>query len=184
MPKQTHPADAADMAAILAAKEFTAKLFRGKGKWDEATSTSLAGIRAQAASLEKAAANGKKALVYAMLEGKAVPVPAEPKAGNGKAAPAKAKAKAAPKKAAKAKAKKAAPKKAAKGKAKAKAVKAPRETRKGSKTETVIAMLRKGKHTRADIVEATGWQVDLKALAARKGLRLKKDAEGVLSIAG
>lgn len=51
-----------------------------------------------------------------------------------------------------------------------------------SKTATVIKMLTGAKKvTRADIVAATGWQVDLKALCARKGMRLKKDAEGYVS---
>ena len=54
---------------------------------------------------------------------------------------------------------------------------------KTTKTETVIRMLRKGA-TRIAIVEATGWQVDLKQLAARKGLKLKKNAEGVIRATG
>jgi hypothetical protein len=44
-------------------------------------------------------------------------------------------------------------------------------------------MLRKGS-TRAAIVKATGWQVDLKQLAARKGLKLKQNAEGVITATG
>ncbi|MBO0757006.1 MAG: hypothetical protein J2P54_14185 [Bradyrhizobiaceae bacterium] len=49
----------------------------------------------------------------------------------------------------------------------------------GSKSETVLAMLKKGA-TRAQIVEATGWQVDLKQFAKRKGLKLTKNADGVI----
>jgi hypothetical protein len=41
-------------------------------------------------------------------------------------------------------------------------------------------MLAKGA-TRKAIVEATGWQVDLKQLAKRKGLTLKKDQHGVIN---
>jgi hypothetical protein len=50
----------------------------------------------------------------------------------------------------------------------------------GSKSETVLAMLRKGA-TRKEIVEATNWQVDLKQLAKRKGLTLKKDQHGLIT---
>lgn len=44
-------------------------------------------------------------------------------------------------------------------------------------------MLRKGV-TRKAIVEATAWQVDLKQLAARKGLRLKRNADGAIRATG
>jgi hypothetical protein len=40
--------------------------------------------------------------------------------------------------------------------------------------------LRKGA-TRKEIVEATNWQVDLKQLAKRKGLTLKKDPHGIIT---
>ena len=54
----------------------------------------------------------------------------------------------------------------------------------GSKTETAVAMLRKGA-TRAAIAEACKWpSIDIKALAARKNLRLKKDADGVITATG
>jgi nucleoid-associated protein YgaU len=67
-------------------------------------------------------------------------------------------------------AKKAAAKKAADGK------------RDGSKVATVIAMLTGKKPVlRKAIVEATGWQVDLKALCARKGMKLKKHPDGTFS---
>jgi hypothetical protein len=98
-----------------------------------------------------------------------MPKPAAPK---GKAVATKP-AKPAPPKAAKAKPGKPCPKAAAKGNGKP-------TTTSGSKTEQVLAMLAKGA-TRKQIVEKTGWQVDLKQFAARKGLILKKDAQGVIT---
>lgn len=72
-------------------------------------------------------------------------------------------------------------KKAAPAKPAAKKAAAPAK-RDGSKVATVIAMLTgKKPTTRKAIVEATGWQVDLKALCARKGMKLKKAADGTLS---
>ena len=50
-----------------------------------------------------------------------------------------------------------------------------------TKTEKVIRMLKKGA-TRPAIVKATGgWNVDLKQLAARKGLKLRKNDEGIIT---
>ena len=109
--------------------------------------------------MEKTAGNGKKGLVSALIGDRAILVPAT-------FDPAKAAA------LAKGKAPKAAP-----------AKKTAPKTRDGSKTEKVIAMLRKGA-TRKAIVEAAGWQVDLKQLAARKNLKLKKNAEGVIRATG
>jgi hypothetical protein len=51
---------------------------------------------------------------------------------------------------------------------------------KGTKTAKVLAMLKKGA-TRQAIVKATDWQVDLKQLAARKGLKLRTDAAGLIT---
>jgi hypothetical protein len=188
----THPADAFNPAAIAAAKEFTATLFRGTGTYDRASADTLAAIRSKARELEKQAGpNARRAIIHAVVDGKAIPIPPkfDPAAKNGNgvdpaasAAARKAdaaKAPAAPAKAAKKAAGKKAPKKAAKAPAPKKAPKKEGP----SKTETVIKMLRKGS-TRAAIVEATGWQVDLKALAARKGLKLKKDADGVITATG
>ena len=109
--------------------------------------------------MEKTAGNGKKGLVSALIGDRAILVPAT-------FDPAKAAA------LAKGKAPKAAP-----------AKKTAPKTRDGSKTEKVIAMLRKGATCKA-IVEAAGWQVDLKQLAARKNLKLKKNAEGVIRATG
>jgi hypothetical protein len=65
---------------------------------------------------------------------------------------------------------------------KAAAKKAAGGTRDGSKVATVIAMLTGKKPVaRKAIVEATGWQVDLKALCARKGMKLKKHPDGTFS---
>jgi hypothetical protein len=51
-----------------------------------------------------------------------------------------------------------------------------------SKTDKAVAMLLKGKSTRGDIAAAVEWpSIDLKALAKRKGLRLRKDADGVIT---
>jgi outer membrane biosynthesis protein TonB len=119
-------------------------------------------------------ADPKQAIVVD-LRGVTPPKPA-PKAEVTKPAarPAAKKAKAEPAP------KKAAPKKAPAPKARA-AKGEPAATRTGSKTEIVLKMLKKGA-TRAAIVEATdGWQVDLKQLATRKGLKLHKDADGVIT---
>lgn len=191
--KKTHPADAINVADLAKATTFQATLMIGPGKFEKVTAETLAAIRAKAQEMEKATGTSRRAIIHAFVNGKAVPIPASYDGGksidpaalggkpNAKAAAAKA-AKPAAKPAAKA-AKPAAAKKAAKPAAKkAAAAKAPRETRKGSKTEQVLAMLRKGA-TRAAIVEATGWSVDLKQLAARKGLKLRKDAEGVITAA-
>ena len=78
---------------------------------------------------------------------------------------------------------KAAAKKAAKPAAKPAAAKAPRAPKAGSKAETVVKMLtKKGGASRKDIVAAVdGWNVDLKQLCARKGLKLTKSADGIFS---
>lgn len=170
--KKVHVADQIDTAAISGARQFQATLFLGTGKFEKAEAANLPAIRTKAAEMEKAAGNGRKAMIHAMIDGKAVPVPHN--FGRGvapKAAPAPkvaaAKAKAAKITGPKAKAAKAAPRKGV-----------------GSKTDKVIAMLRKGS-TRAAIVEATGgWQVDLKQLAARKGLKLTKNKDGVITATG
>ena len=187
--KKVHAADQVDTAAITAAKEFTAAVF-SNGAWDKATADSLAQARSKARELEKKAGNGKPALIHAVTNGKAILVPHEfgrgatPKAGKegpallaaklppvGKAAPkakAPAKVKAAP--AAKAPAKKAA---------------APKKPRGESKTEKVVALLLKGKSTRGEIAAAVEWpSIDLKAIAERKGLKLKTNAEGVITATG
>lgn len=190
---KSHPADAIDTKAIEGAQLFTATLFLGTGKFDRAEGPTLAKVRALGQAMEAKANNGRKAVIhaYATEGGKAILVPASfgkakangsaPEAVPAKAKAAKAKAPAVAKdsaKGAKVKAK-ARAKAPAKAKAKAKA-----GTRDGSKTATVIAMLRKGKHTRAEIVEATGWGVDINALAARKGLKIKRTAEGILTATG
>jgi hypothetical protein len=155
--KSPHAADQVDTAAIAGATDFTATILRD-GKQDQVTARTLAQARSNCRELEKQAGNGRKALVHAIVKGRAILVPHD--FGRGVAP----KAKAAP---------------AKKGSPKTKA----RVTRDGSKTEKVIAMLRNGA-TRLAIIEATGWQVDLKQLAARKGLRLKKDKAGVIRATG
>lgn len=92
--KKPHPADQIDTAAIASARQFTATLFRGVGKFDKAEAPSLPAIRAKAAEMEKAAKNGKRAMIHAVVNGKAIPVPASfmlplsvPAKAKGKARP-------------------------------------------------------------------------------------------------
>jgi hypothetical protein len=186
--KKTHPADVADLALIPACKKFTATILKDN-KPQTTEFDSLDAARIEAAKLNATANNGRKALVYAITaDGRAILVPAlygrtpadagseaakaDDKARDAKAKPAKA-AKAA--KPAKAPAKKAKAKPAAKKTAAAK--------RDGSKVEIVIAMLTGKKAvTRKDIAEATEWpSINIKAICARKGMKLKKNADGTLS---
>ncbi|SIO50062.1 hypothetical protein SAMN05443247_06621 [Bradyrhizobium erythrophlei] len=186
--KKTHPADIADLALIPACKKFTATILKDN-KPQTTEFDSLDAARIEAAKLNATANNGRKALVYAITaDGRAILVPAlygrtpadagseaakaDDKARDAKAKPAKA-AKAA--KPAKAPAKKAKAKPAAKKTAAAK--------RDGSKVEIVIAMLTGKKAvTRKDIAEATEWpSINIKAICARKGMKLKKNADGTLS---
>jgi hypothetical protein len=53
-------------------------------------------------------------------------------------------------------------------------------TKGASKSDQVLAMLRMGA-TRKQIVGKSGWQVDQKQLAVRKGLTLKKHQHGVIT---
>jgi hypothetical protein len=198
MTKKIHPADVADLALIPACKKFTATILKDN-KPQTTEFDSLAGARLEAAKLNATANNGRKALVYAITaEGRAILVPAlygrtpadagseaakaDDKARDAKAWPAKAKAKkAAP---AKPTAKKAAAKPAKKAKAKPAAKKAATPKKDGgSKVEIVIAMLTGKKAvTRKDIAEATEWpSINIKAICARKGMKLKKNADGTLS---
>src|SRR5215470_1008271 len=181
--KKTHPADAVDLAAIAKATEFTVTLFRGAGKFDRAEADSLEVARRRALELQTAAGpRARKAMVHAIINGKAFPVPASFNAngrggvesvmravgGTGKllpvpakADPAKAKAAPAAKAPAKpakaAKAEKAAPaRKAAKPAKATKAAPARKAAngapKAGTKSAKVFAMLMKGA-TRAAIVE-------------------------------
>src|SRR5262245_23148259 len=77
MAKKIHPADAINLADIANAKEFTAALFLGKGKYAKATGNSLADIRAKATQLQLD--NSKvsaKPIINAIVNGKAILVPA------------------------------------------------------------------------------------------------------------
>ncbi|WP_166304690.1 hypothetical protein [Bradyrhizobium sp. 2S1] len=183
--QKTHPADVADLALIPACKKFTATILKNN-KPQTSEFDTLAGARLEAAKLNATANNSRKALVHAITaEGRAILVPAlygrtpadagseaakaDDKARDAKAAkPAKVARPAKAKSARKAKAKPAA-KKAAK--------------REGSKVEIVIAMLTGKKAvTRKDIAEATEWpSINIKAICARKGMKLKKAADGTLS---
>jgi hypothetical protein len=76
--KKTHSADVINPADIAAATEFTATLFRGAGNWDRAEADTLPAIRAKARELEAAAGpNARKAIIHAMVNGRAIPVPAK-----------------------------------------------------------------------------------------------------------
>ena len=191
MTKKIHPADVADLALIPACTKFTATILKDN-KPQTTEFDSLAGARLEAAKLNATANNGRKALVYAITaEGRAILVPAlygrTPADAGSEAAKADAKArdaKPAKPKAAKPAAKKAAAKPAKKAKAKPAAKKAATPKKDGgSKVEIVIAMLTGKKAvTRKDIAEATEWpSINIKAICARKGMKLKKSADGTLS---
>ncbi|UGY16333.1 hypothetical protein HAP48_0049050 [Bradyrhizobium septentrionale] len=186
--KKTHPADVADLALIPACKKFTATILKNN-KPQTSEFDTLAGARLEAAKLNATANNSRKALVHAITaEGRAILVPAlygrTPADAGSEAAKADDKARDA--KAAKAAkpakvARPAKAKSARKAKAKPAAKKAAK--REGSKVEIVIAMLTGKKAvTRKDIAEATEWpSINIKAICARKGMKLKKAADGTLS---
>jgi hypothetical protein len=185
-PKKTHPADAADLALIPGCNSFTATILKNN-KPQTAEFPTLGGARIEAARLNATANNGRKALVYAITaEGRAILVPASYGEPNpAKAAPADAPAKATTKPA-KADDAKAKPAKAAKPvkPAKAKAAAKPKAKPEGkSKVEIVIAMLTGRKAiTRRDIAEAVEWpSINIKAICARKGMKLRQAADGTLS---
>ena len=53
-----------------------------------------------------------------------------------------------------------------------------------SKSEQALRMLRAVKSTRGDIAKALEWpSINLKPICARNGLKLKKSADGILSVA-
>lgn len=179
--KKIHPADAADLALIPACKKFTATILKNN-KPQTAEFGTLGGARIEAARLNATANNGRKALVYAITaEGRAILVPASYGEPNpAKAADAKPAQAAKPAKPAKP-AKAAKPTKAAKPAKPAKAAKTKAEGK--SKVEIVIAMLTGRKAvTRKDIAEAVQWpSINVKAICARKGMKLKQAADGTLS---
>jgi hypothetical protein len=176
--KKNHRADAADAALIPACKKFTATILKDN-KPQTSEFDTLADAQLAAAKLNATANNGRKALVYAITDdGRAILVRALKEA-----APAKAQAETKPAEPKPAPAKVANPAKAPAKKAKPVAKKAAAPKREGSKVEIVIAMLTGRKAvTRKDIAEATKWpSVNIKAICVRKGMKLKKNAEGTLS---
>ncbi|UFW88952.1 hypothetical protein BjapCC829_10805 [Bradyrhizobium barranii] len=156
MPKPT-PLTAADIAAIQGAKQFQTSILIGRGKYRSALHPSLAAAREVAPQIEAEVNNGRHCMVHAIDRAteKAILVPA----GFDPVAPVAAKAE-----------------KPAKPKASAK----PTKPKAGSKSDIAVKMLgRKGGAARKAIVEACGgWQVDLKQLCARRGLKLKRLADG------
>lgn len=206
--KKTHPADTADLALIPACKKFTATILKG-GKPNTSEHASLEAARIEAVKLNATANGTRKALVYAITDdGRSILVPASygtvhspelaaaakavaakpqgPKTGKPSVADeAAAKAEAAERAALKAKpAKKAKPEKAAKPAKKAKAAKPAKAAKEGgSKVDIVIKMLLGKKAvTRKDIAEAVDWpSINIKAICARKGMKLKQAADGTLS---
>jgi hypothetical protein len=187
--KKTHPADVADHALIADCKKFTATILKDN-KPQTTEHPTLEAARIEAARLDATSNNGRKALVYAITaEDRAILVPASwvPVHSPELAAAAKAVAEKKPAKPAKA-AKPAKP--AAEKKAKAKPAKTAKPAKAkaakksgGSKVEIVIAMLTGKKAvTRKDITEATEWpSINIKAICARKGMKLKQAADGTLS---
>jgi len=180
--KKAHLADAADLALIPACKKFTATILKGN-KPQTTEHESLEAARIEAVKLNATSNNGRKALVYAITaDDRAILVPASYGAIHSpeiEAAKKEVAAKAKAKPAAKAKAEpKAKPAKAAKAKP---AKKAKPEGK--SKVEQVIALLTGRKAvTRKDIAEAVEWpSINIKAICARKGMKLKQAADGTLS---
>lgn len=171
MPKPTE-LTAADIAAIQSANQFQISILIGPGKYRSTLHPSLTAAREAAPTLEAEVNNGRRCMVHAIDRAteRAVLVPNsyEPPAT---AADAKLTAKAGKIAAAKAKPSKktAKPKPAAKAKADG-----------PSKSDIAVRMLRrKGGAARKDIVAACGgWGVDLKQLAARRGLKLKRLGDG------
>lgn len=159
MPKPT-PLSAAEINAIQGAKQFQTSILIGRGKYRSALHPSLAAAREVAPQIEAEVNNGRRCMVHAIDRAteKAILVPA----GFDPAAPVAAKAE-----------------KPAKPKASAKPAKATKP-KAGSKSDVAVKMLgRKGGAARKAIVAACGgWQVDLKQLCARRGLKLKRLADG------
>jgi hypothetical protein len=172
MTKQTILSDT-DKAAIIGAKAFQVQILIGRGQFKKIGRPTLQTARDAAAGLEREVNNGRRCMIHAIHENRAILVPAS----FYPAAPAAAaKPKAGPAQAAKAKA---AAKKTAKGK---RAAKKPAGG--SSKADIAFKMLTAAKGTtRAAIVEACGgWGIDLKQFAARKGLKLRRDADGTLFV--
>ncbi|MCS3496194.1 hypothetical protein M2189_004846 [Bradyrhizobium japonicum] len=159
MPKPT-PLSAAEINAIQGAKQFQTSILIGRGKYRSALHPSLAAAREAAPQIEAEVNNGRRCMVHAIDRAteKAILVPV----GFDPAAPVAAKAE-----------------KPAKPKASAKPAKATKP-KAGSKSNIAVKMLgRKGGAARKAIVEACGgWQVDLKQLCARRGLKLQRLADG------
>lgn len=66
MPAKVHPADYAAAALIARADRYEIALFRGRGAYAKAKAATLDDARAAAVRLEAEAANGKRALIYAL----------------------------------------------------------------------------------------------------------------------
>ncbi|KYK50017.1 hypothetical protein A1D31_22150 [Bradyrhizobium liaoningense] len=202
--KKIHPADAADLALIPACKKFTANILKG-GKQQTSEFDSLTSARLEAVKLNATSNNGRKALVYAITDdGRSILVPASygkgidspeleaaKKAVAAKASkpisgkPSEADLAAAKEEAAERAAKKAKPAKQAKPAKKAKAAKPAKKPKAEgkSKVDIVIKMLTGAKAvTRKDIAEAVEWpSINIKAICARKGMKLKHEKDGTLS---
>ncbi|MGY3272837.1 hypothetical protein [Bradyrhizobium sp. S3.7.6] len=164
MPKPT-PLSAADIAAIETARAFTVQILVGR-EFKKIGRPTLATARAAAPALECEANNGRRAMIHAIADGRAILVPPSYQPD----AKAEAKKPTEPVK----------PKAPAKTKA-AKPARAVKPKADGpSKSDIAVKMLgRKGGAARKAIVEAIGgWQVDLKQLCVRRGLKLKRLADG------
>ena len=175
--KKIHPADAAALALIPACKKFTATILKNN-KPQTAEFDTLGGARIEAARLNATANNGRKALVYAITgEGRAILVPAS----YGEPNPAKA-----------ADAPRRPPRSLRRpirrlSRPRPRSLpsrRRPKAKPEGkSKVEIVIAMLTGRKAvTRKDIAEAVEWpSINIKAICARKSMKLKQAADGTLS---
>lgn len=176
MPKPRLDLSATDIAIIERAKTFKVSVFAGRGKYLQAERPTLALARQWGPALEKEANNGKKAMVYAIdpETDSSVFVPA---AYDPEQSPMKAAEKAAASKPAKSAT---GDKKPAAAKVRKSKAGKPAKADGPSKSDIAVKMLqRKGGAARKDIVEACGgWGVDLKQLCARRGLKLRKLADG------
>lgn len=158
----------ADRAAIENARAFTVQILVGR-EFKKIGRPTLATARAAAPALECEANNGRRAMIQAIADGRAILVPPSYQPD------AKAEARK-PTEPVKPKAEK--PKAPSNAKA-AKPAKA--KPKAGSKADIALRMLTASKGTtRAAIVEATGWGIDVKQFCARKSLKLRKTADGTL----
>lgn len=156
MTKQT-ALTAADITAVTSARAFQVQILLGKGKFNKTGAPTLAAARELAPVMEKEAGSNRRCIIHAIADGRAILVPPTFDPAKIVAVPTKAKV---------------AKKTSTKPTAKPKAAKKPAGD---SKAAVAYRMLTSPKGcTRAAIVEATNWQIDVRQFAERKGLKLRR----------